>query len=206
MTFAHSLSKFTQHLLATLLILSSLLNVAFIVRFRSMDQRIRQLRSEQRLLEGVLLPSISGSDAHGKHMTVKYETPSAEGKQVPTLIYVYKNDCSWCQRNVVSFGKLVTALKRDHRILCLSLSKDTASVAMNDVTARICPTVLFPDPDIVISYKLGSTPQTLLIAHDGRLKRNWIGAYTGSTKDEIESLTGLALPSLQPNSANMELN
>jgi len=46
-------------------------------------------------------------------------------------------------------------------------------------------------------YKLGSTPQTIVISHDGRVVQNWVGAYVGDQKKEIETYFHVNLPGLR---------
>jgi len=46
------------------------------------------------------------------------------------------------------------------------------------------------------AYKFGGTPQTLVISSDGHVQKNWMGAYAGATKSEIEAYFEVHLPEL----------
>jgi hypothetical protein len=48
--------------------------------------------------------------------------------------------------------------------------------------------------DTLQAYKLGGTPQTLVISGEGRVQKNWMGAYNGATKTDIETFFRIKLP------------
>ena len=48
----------------------------------------------------------------------------------------------------------------------------------------------------VVAYRLGGTPDTLVVSSDGTLLRHWKGAYSGSNKQEIEEYFAITLPGL----------
>jgi hypothetical protein len=45
-------------------------------------------------------------------------------------------------------------------------------------------------------YGLGSTPQTIIVSLDGKILQNWVGAYTGDRRAEVERFFGVSLPGL----------
>jgi hypothetical protein len=45
-------------------------------------------------------------------------------------------------------------------------------------------------------YRLGGTPQTLLIGKTGRVEKVWTGAYLGATKAEIEKTFSVTIPEI----------
>ena len=49
----------------------------------------------------------------------------------------------------------------------------------------------------VLAYRLGGTPNTLVVSGDGRLLHQWRGAYSGSSKKEIEDYFGITLPGVE---------
>ncbi len=50
--------------------------------------------------------------------------------------------------------------------------------------------------DTLKTYKLGGTPQTLVISSEGRVQKTWMGAYMGDTKKDIEAFFNVRLPDL----------
>lgn len=46
----------------------------------------------------------------------------------------------------------------------------------------------------VFAYRLGGTADTLVVSSEGKLLQQWKGAYSGSSKREIEEYFGITLP------------
>ena len=59
-----------------------------------------------------------------------------------------------------------------------------------------------PSPQAVISYRLAGTPETFLISTEGKLMRDWKGAYIGLNKREIEDYFAVELPGLNEQEPN----
>ena len=51
-----------------------------------------------------------------------------------------------------------------------------------------------PSESTVTKYGLGATPTTILISREGKILREWSGAYVGSTKTAIEGYFRVRLP------------
>ncbi|MGE0887721.1 MAG: hypothetical protein AB7P14_29725 [Blastocatellales bacterium] len=52
-----------------------------------------------------------------------------------------------------------------------------------------------PTEEAIEQLGLGSTPQTIVISPEGKVLKNWVGAY-GSSKPEIEAYFGVQLPGI----------
>lgn len=137
------------------------------------------------LSEGAKLPPLDLIDARGEHTVVDYRSMPA------TLIYVFSYSCIWCKHNSDSFRALSHEVK-GVRILCLSLSPPGTEAAANDIGVDF--PAYAPSDQTVSSYKLGATPATILVSAEGKLVKEWSGAYTGSTKAAIEQYFGVRLP------------
>jgi hypothetical protein len=55
-------------------------------------------------------------------------------------------------------------------------------------------------PETLKNYKLGSTPQTIVVSADGEVLQNWIGAYVGEQKSQVEAFFHVTLPGVRPGS------
>jgi hypothetical protein len=55
-----------------------------------------------------------------------------------------------------------------------------------------------PTDDVKLKYRLGGTPQTIVISTDGKVLQNWVGAYADKQQMEVEKFFGLTLPGLTP--------
>ena len=137
------------------------------------------------LAEGQALPPLYLTDMHGKRITVDYR--SAAG----TLIYVFSYSCVWCQHNTASFRALSHSIK-DARVLCLSLSAPEIGAAAGDVGIDF--PAYIPSESTMTSYKLGATPTTIFVSREGKILKEWSGAYTGPTKAAIEDYFKVQLP------------
>jgi hypothetical protein len=49
----------------------------------------------------------------------------------------------------------------------------------------------------VKNYKLGSTPQTIVISPEAKVLQDWIGAYVGDQKSQVEAFFHVSLPGLR---------
>ncbi len=56
---------------------------------------------------------------------------------------------------------------------------------------------VFPVIQPVGSAPFRATPQTIVVASDGRVLRTWTGAYVGRNKQEMEMFFSVQLPEIQ---------
>lgn len=49
-----------------------------------------------------------------------------------------------------------------------------------------------------LTYKLGATPQTIVVSPEGKVIKNWMGAYSGDKAREVEEYFNVRLPGLTP--------
>jgi hypothetical protein len=52
-------------------------------------------------------------------------------------------------------------------------------------------------PETLKTYKLGGTPQTIVVSPDGRVLKDWVGAYAGDQKSQVEAFFHVSLPGLK---------
>ena len=67
-------------------------------------------------------------------------------------------------------------------------------------------TVLFDryhlSPETLKTYKLGSTPQTIVISSEGKVLQDWARAYVGEQQKQIEVYFHVSLPGLRAAAKN----
>ena len=51
--------------------------------------------------------------------------------------------------------------------------------------------------DVTWNYKLGGTPQTILVSPQGKVLRNWSGAFAGRQRDELQRYFPVRLPEIE---------
>jgi hypothetical protein len=53
-----------------------------------------------------------------------------------------------------------------------------------------------PSPQTREGYRMGGTPQTILLDPAGKVINSWMGAYADDTAEEVETALGITLPGL----------
>lgn len=153
-------------------------------------------RQEQRLESGAQLPPLDVRTLGGSAQQLK----PAAGKGL--LLYVLSPACGWCDRNVANVKALAAAVTAQghYDLAGVSLSPKGLAEHLNDNDFGF-PVFVAADNPSARTYKLASTPNTLVIAPDGRLEAQYLGAFTAATGAAIEERFGLRLPGLNPSQA-----
>ena len=189
---ANFLTSRSSLLLVTLalLICSVALNVLLARKTQTLRSSLLKVKSEGSLAVGASLPPIEAKDMEGKSATIRYGPT-----ELPTILYVFTPPCSWCRKNIQNIKTLAARTNGEYRLIGLSLSSDRLSEYVASAGFEF-PIYSELSPNVVIPYRLGSTPQTILISNEGKLVKEWMGAYTGNVKKEIEQEFGLELPGI----------
>ena len=174
---------------ALLLIASLSLNIL-------LGRRLRQLAillpSQQSPLEvGVAVPPIVAKGLDGRDQTITYI-----GSGRLTVLYVFTPQCAWCARNLDNLKALLKSKGAQERFVGLSLSQPGLAdyVRANELTI---PVLTALSADTIRAYRLGATPQTLVISPEGRVLENWRGAWINKQKSDIEVFFNVSLPGIQ---------
>lgn len=112
-----------------------------------------------------------------------------------TVLYVFSPSCTWCERNLENIRTLASARGDSYRFIGLSL----ASANLEDYirSSKLSfPVYTKLSKDVLQKLKLGSTPQTMVISPEGRVMKNWRGAYGEELRSEIEEFFSVRLPGL----------
>jgi len=174
------------------LIMSVTLNVLLAHRIRSFDLARETKRATLLLKAGVAVPPITAQRFGGQEGEISYDTAAQ-----PTILYVFTPTCIWCARNLKNFKTLLDKEGGHYRFIGLSLSEQTLAeyVAKNDLKFPIYSGL---SPETLKTYKLGSTPQTIVISPEGKVLQDWAGAYVGDQKSQVEAFFHVNLPGLTP--------
>lgn len=156
--------------------------------------RLADSASEQPLLgelhPGTVVPSIELKDLTGRRVIVDYRIPTS------TVLYVFRPSCTWCALNSKSLASLTEQVSKRYRIIGLSLSAD----GLEDFVRS--HSIAFPvyrdlSPDAITTYRLDSTPETIVVAPNGIVSASWKGAFAGTTRQLIERFFSIRLPEPQ---------
>jgi len=95
-----------------------------------------------------------------------------------------------------NFKKLIALKGDEYRFIGLSLTDQglVEYVSRNDLKL---PVYTGLTSDTVKTYKLGGTPQTIVVSPEGRVLQDWMGVYTGDQKSEVEAFFHISLPGIE---------
>ena len=179
-----------QLLTIALLTCSVILNLFLARKTKSLRSALLQVKAEDSLRVGAALPPIEAKGLDERSAVIRYAPD-----ELPTILYVFKPSCSWCTKNNESIRTLAERTKGRYRVIGLSLSSDNLQeyVTKSELTFPVYSDL---SPDVTIAYRMGATPQTIVISNEGKLVKEWKGAYMGNTKEQIETQFSLELPGI----------
>jgi len=173
------------------LVVSVALNVLLARRVRSLIH-FESARISDRLLKvGIAVPPIAAKRLGGQEEVISYQ-----GTNRPTVLYIFTPPCAWCARNTDNLKALVNQRGTEYRFIGLSLSSEGLREYAATHGLEI-PIYTAPSPDTRKAYQLGGTPQTIVVSPEGRVLQDWMGAYVGDQKSQVEAFFHVSLPGLR---------
>jgi hypothetical protein len=173
------------------LALSITLNVLLAHKVRKLTHEQAARITDQLLKVGATVPPIQAKRLEGSEDVISYQSTNR-----PTVLYIFTPPCTWCARNMDNFKTLVDNAGGKYRFIGVSLSEESLReyVAKNDLTL---PVYFGPSTETRVAYRLGGTPQTIVVSTEGRVLQNWMGAYVGDQQSQIERFFQIKLPGLR---------
>jgi peroxiredoxin len=167
------------------------LNVLLARRVRSLTDARWGSMAKSLLKVGATVPPIAAKRLDGQPGVVSYQ-----GAEQSTVLYIFTPPCSWCARNMDNLKTLLDKERGHYRFVGLSLSDEALReyVAKNELKLPVYSGL---SGETVKTYKLGSTPQTIVISREGKVLQDWVGAYVGDQKSQIEAFFHVTLPGLR---------
>jgi hypothetical protein len=140
--------------------------------------------------EGATVPAIVARGADGRMQTVAYDS-----ERRPTVLYVFSDECVWCNRNYENLTALVREKQASYRFIGLAMSPPADPQRASVVPEGML--MLYDiDPKTREAYGLGPTPHTIVVSPEGRVVKSWRGAYARQTATDIERFFSVDLPGL----------
>lgn len=177
--------------LAATLALSAMLNVVLARRIQNFTNAQRMKSRDQLLNVGATAPSITAKRLGGQKESISYQ-----GVTQATVLYVFTPSCVWCARNLENLKTLADKDGDQYRFIALSLSEEGLAEYV-DKNGFKFPVYSDLSKETKAAYKLSGTPQTIVISPEGRVLENWIGAYVGGQKSQVEAFFHVTLPGLR---------
>jgi peroxiredoxin len=183
--------RLNSHMLVVVLSGTLVLSVTVNVLLAHRLRRLNVPKPAERILTiGSTLPPIRLKALDGHQEWLSYQNSTQ-----PTVLYVFTPSCSWCARNMDNFKTLLDKERGHYRFIGLSLSGETLPeyVAKNDLKL---PVYYGVSSETLKTYKFGTTPQTIVVSPEGRILQDWVGAYAGDQKTQVEAFFRVTLPGL----------
>ena len=163
-------------------------NQRLIVRIRESRAELNDLRRAYTEPSfGVPLPPITGRNLNGESVSISY----GAGEN-GTLILIAAVACPFARSNWKAWETLIKSIPvGGHRIVFVDLPRNPDRDFFSPhgiLPARI----LRVDAEAKLAYRIGLTPQTLLIGPDGRLRGVWSGVLLEESLNEISRLASAA--------------
>ena len=183
--------KSRTDLFLLLLLLTSLsLNVYLGWRVRQATPPSSVQQSTFKLSPGMKVEPFTAIGANGEPVTISYGDSDK-----PTVFYVLSPSCIWCERNQANIDRLAEAKGNEFRFIGLSLYEPGLKEYLEKHRLKF-PTYTRLTSETINSLGLGGTPQTIVISPEGRVLKNWSGAYMKQLQPELEKYFQVSLPGL----------
>jgi hypothetical protein len=158
---------------------------------RSLGQLTRR-QTHESLAEGTVAPPITATAlGDGRQTTIAFA-----GSPQPTVFYVFSPQCTWCAKNLENIKTLVARRDSEYRFIGLSLGEKDLRDHVERDGLRF-PVFSGLSEKTRQAYRLGSTPQLIVVSRDGRVQKVWTGAFAGRIEQEIESFFGVDVPGIK---------
>ncbi len=177
-------------LLAALLVASLGINLLLVRRVGSLKNHVMTIRSESRLNAGDKVPLITAKDPQGRVVVFDYRV-----NKLPTVVFVITPTCKWCTKNIMNMRTLVAKASDRFQFVGFSLSSNKL---YEYVTQNKLDFPMYTDLPLISAseYKLGGTPQTIVVSSGGEVLKVWTGAFAEEMQKEVEEYFGVSLPGL----------
>jgi peroxiredoxin len=166
------------------------INLLLVRRVALLKNHVATIRSESRLNAGDKVPLITAKDPQGRSAVFDYRAD-----KLPTVVFVITPACKWCTQNIMNMRTLVAKAGDRFKFVGFSLSSNNL---YDYVTQNKLDFPMYTDFPLIPTndYKLGGTPQTIVVSPTGEVLKVWTGAFAEETQKEVEEYFGVSLPGL----------
>jgi peroxiredoxin len=182
--------RLTIAALTSLLVISVVLNVLLARRVHQFNSAQSVALAERVIKVGTSAPPITANRLGGGSETISYSVGDR-----PTVLYVFTPQCVWCTRNLDNLKTLIGKKRSDYRFIGISLTDDGVDKYVAEKGLGI-PIYTGPSAEARAAYKLGSTPETIVVSPQGKVIQVWPGAYVGEFKSQVELYFRVTLPGI----------
>jgi peroxiredoxin len=136
---------------------------------------------------GMAVPPLDVNTVDGHAVEIRFD-----GR--PTILYYFSPNCGWCERNWTNVQALIASVGQRYRFVGLSTVADVSPyMASHHLSFEVYSGLTLETARL---YHLGGTPQTIVVAADGRIQYSWSGAYRNRRQHDVERAFGVVLPGM----------
>jgi peroxiredoxin len=145
---------------------------------------------------GDKLPSFSAKGAADEPLYIAYD-----GRGPRRVFFYFTPTCPYCRQQFAHWQEVLSKADRERFEVWGLVSNAEDRGRMDEYLRSVgCGTdsatplrVAYVAGDILRSYKLTSTPTTLVVANDGTVERSWLGKWNAQTVSNASVALGLNL-------------
>ncbi len=148
-------------------------NILLMKRLSELKRFNDALSVPTKLQIGAVVPSFVGYDGAGRKVSYDYGVDTRK-----TVLLILSPTCHACDENWPNWNRLISMLDLSKIRLVIANINTTAPVSTNYVSKHgisNIPLLSETSPETMAAYKLGYTPQTIVIAADGKVEKVEIG-------------------------------
>lgn len=187
-------SRLNTIALTVMLVASVVLNIMLALKVRELTGAQNAARSERELKIGAEVPPIMAKRLDGVSGAITYADSNR-----PTVLYIFTPQCGWCTRNLDNLKTLINRKSEEYRFIGISLSGEDLEKYLVEHQLKF-PVYTDIPKEAGEAYRMGGTPHTIVISPQGQVLQNWVGAYAGDQKSQVEAYFNVILPGIQPDS------
>jgi peroxiredoxin len=170
------------------------LNLLLLKQNRDLKIAIAKSPRETVVKPGQVLPALHGKTIDGESLTVSYGNDTRK-----TVLLVFAPGCDYCTQNMPNWSRIIRSLDPStYRVVALSVRSDGSRQYVETHKLNAIPAITELDPKDRVSYELNVTPETILIASDGKVEAVWAGLFSEEDRKQIKEMLGvdLSVPNL----------
>ena len=159
------------------------------IRIGELEVNLASAQSPGGLTVGTTIRRFVAHDIEGNERTIDFTSPHTR----PTIIYVFRPSCGACRLNGEGLAALLEQTRGKYEVVGLSLDRTGVEqfVAQENMKFPVYTDLSRED---IRAYRLGNTPETIVVEPGGKVAGSWVGGFGGPTQSLIERYFAVRLP------------
>jgi peroxiredoxin len=185
----YEISKKKALLFVTLGITLVIINTILIYQNRELRLYLNLLQQSLELNPGAMVSTLRGVDINGNNIDINYSQDPRK-----TLLLIFSPDCDYCTQNMPIWKNILSNIdKNSFRVIAISLEPEGTKEYIIRHHLDSVPVITKLYLKGADTYKMGLTPETILIDSNGKVEKVWKGLIDGESRKEIEQSLGIRL-------------